>query len=61
MQIDSQIVEKHLLINKDAFCDGSLQKEVMKISTMTGVVHRMLEGIVESMNEVNLLIGEELN
>jgi len=58
---DSQIVEKHLLINKDAFCDGSLQKEVMKISTMTGVVHRMLEGIVESMNEVNLLIGEELN
>ena len=58
---DSQIVEKHLLINKDAFCDGSLQKEVMKISTMTGVVHRMLEGIVESMNEVNLLIDEELN
>ena len=58
---DFQIVEKHLLINKDAFCDGSLQKEVMKISSMTGVVHWMLEGIVESMNEVNLLIGEELN
>ena len=58
---DSQIVEKHLLINKDALCDGSLQKEVMKISSMTGVVHRMLEGIVESMNEVNLLIREEIN
>ena len=58
---DSQIVEKHLLINKDALCDGSLQKEVMKISSMTGVVHRMLEGIVESMNEVNLLILEEIN
>ena len=58
---DFQIVEKHLLINKDAFCDGSLQKEVMKISSMTGVVHWMLEGIVESMNEVNLLIDEELN
>ena len=58
---DFQIVEKHLLINKDAFCDGSLQKEVMKISSMTGVVHWMLEEIVESMNEVNLLIDEELN
>ena len=58
---DFQIVEKHLLINKDAFCDGSLQKEVMKIISMTGVVHWMLEEIVESMNEVNLLIDEELN
>ena len=58
---DSQIVEKHLLINKDAFCDGSLKTEVMKISSMTGVVHWMLEEIVESMNEVNLLIDEELN
>ena len=58
---DFQIVEKHLLINKDAFCDGSLKKEVMKISSMTGVVHWMLEEIVESMNEVNLLIDEELN
>ena len=58
---DFQIVEKHLLINKDAFCDGSLQKEVMKISSMSGVVHWMLEEIVESMNEVNLLIDEELN
>jgi len=50
-----------LLINKDAFCDGSLQKEVMKISSMTGVVHWMLEEIVGSMNDVNLLIDEELN
>ena len=58
---DFQIVEKHLLINKDAFCDGSLKTEVMKISSMTGVVHWMLEEIVESMNEVNLLIDEELN
>ena len=58
---DFQIVEKHLLINKDAFCDGSLQKEVMKISSMTGVVHWMLEEIVGSMNDVNLLIDEELN
>ena len=33
----------------------------MKISTMTGVVHWMLEEIVESMNTVNKLIGEELN
>ena len=58
---DFQIAEKHLLINKDAFCDRSLQKEVMKISTMTVVVHWMLEEIVESMNTVNILIGEELN
>ena len=58
---DFQISEKHLLINKDAFCDRSLQKEVMKISTMTVVVHWMLEEIVGSMNEVNLLIDEELN
>ena len=58
---DFQIVEKHLLINKDAFCDGTLQKEVMKISSMTGVVHWMLEEIVGSMNEVNILIDEELN
>ena len=58
---DFQIVEKHLFINKDAFCDGILQKEVMKISSMTGVVHWMLEEIVESMNTVNILIGEELN
>ena len=58
---DFQIVEKHILINKDPFCDRSLQREVMKISTMTGVVHWMLEEIVESMNTVNILIGEELN
>ena len=57
---DFQIVEKHILINKDPFCDRSLQTEVMKISTMTGVVHWMLEEIVESMNTLNLLIDEEL-
>jgi hypothetical protein len=33
----------------------------MKISSMTGAVHWMLEGIVESMNTVNMLIDEELN
>ena len=58
---DFQIVEKHILINKDPFCDRSLQREVMKISTMTGVVHWLLEEIVESMNTLNLLIDEELN
>ena len=57
---DFQIVEKHILINKDPFCDRSLQKEIMKISTMTNVVHWMLEEIVESMNTLNLLIDEEL-
>jgi len=56
-----QFVEKHMFINKDAFCKRSLQKEIMKISTMTGVVHWMLEEIVESMNTVNKLIDEELN
>ena len=57
---DFQIVEKHILINKDTFCDRSLQKEIMKISTMTNVVHWMLEEIVESMNTLNVLIDEEL-
>ena len=57
---DFQIVEKHILINKDPFCDRSLQKEIMKISTMTNVVHWMLEEIVESMNTLNVLIDEEL-
>ena len=57
---DFQIVEKHILINKDPFCDRSLQKENMKISTMTNVVHWMLEEIVESMNTLNVLIDEEL-
>ena len=32
----------------------------MKISTMTNVVHWMLEEIVESMNTLNVLIDEEL-
>ena len=57
---DFQIVEKHILINKDTFCDRSLQKEIMKISTMTNVVHWMLEEIVESMNTLYVLIDEEL-
>ena len=57
---DFQIVEKHILINKNPFCDRSLQKEIMKISTMTNVVHWMLEEIVESMNTLNVLIDEEL-
>ena len=57
---DFQIVEKHILINKESFCDRSLQKEIMKISTMTNVVHWMLEEIVESMNTLNVLIDEEL-
>ena len=57
---DFQIVEKHILINKDTFCDRSLQKEIMKISTMTNVVHWMLEEIVESMNTLSVLIDEEL-
>ena len=56
-----QFVETHMVINKDAFCQGTLQKEIMKISSMTGAVHWMLEGIVESMNTVNMLIDEELN
>ena len=58
---DFQFVETHMVINKDAFCQGTLQKEIMKISSMTGAVHWMLEGIVESMNTVNMLIDEELN
>lgn len=58
---DLKFIEKHMLINKNAFCEKSLQKEIMKISTMTGVVHWMLEGIVKSMNTVNILIDEELN
>ena len=58
---DLKFSEKHLLINKDAFCEKSLQKEIMKISTMTGVVHWMLEEIVKSMNTVNILIDEELD
>ena len=57
---DFQIVVKHILINKDTFCDRRLQKEIMKISTMTNVVHWMLEEIVESMNTLNVLIDEEL-
>ena len=57
---DFQIVEKHILINKDPFCDRSLQKEIMKISTMTAAVNKMLEMILESMSIVSSLIGEEI-
>ena len=49
-----------MVINKEAFCQGTLKKEIMKISSMTGVVHWMLERIMESMNIVNMLIEEEL-
>ena len=57
---DLNFVETHMVINKEAFCQGTLKKEIMKISSMTGVVHWMLERIMESMNIVNMLIEEEL-
>ena len=56
-----QFVERDMVINKDAFCQGTLKTEIMKLSSMTGTVYWMLEGIVESMNTVNMLIDEELN
>ena len=40
--IDLQIVEKDLFVNKKAFCSNALQKEVMKIISMTFVVKSML-------------------
>ena len=58
---DLQIVEKDLFVNKEAFCSNALQKEVMKIISMTSVVKRMLMQIVESMNEVDSLIDRELD
>lgn len=58
---DLKIVEKDLAINKNAFCNNTLRKEVMKIISMTSVVQRMLMQIVESMNEVDSLIYGELN
>ena len=58
---DFQSVVTHLVINKDAFCQGTLRKEIMKISGMTRNVYMMLVGILESMNAVNMLIDEELN
>ena len=58
---DLQIVEKDLFVNKEAFCSNALQKEVMKIISMTYVVKSMLMQIVESMNEVDSLIDRELD
>ena len=58
---DFQVVEKHFLMNKEVFCNNSMQKEIMKTISMTRVVHRMLQKIVESMNVVNELINKELN
>ena len=58
---DLQIVEKDLFVNKEAFCSNALQKEVMKIISMTSVVKSMLMQIVESMNEVDSLIDRELD
>ena len=59
--VDLKIVEKDLFVNKKAFCSNALQKEVMKIISMTSVVKSMLMQIVESMNEVDLLIDRELD
>jgi len=58
---DFQVVEKHFLMNKEVFCNNSMQKEIMKTISMTRVVHRMLQKIVESMNVVNELINKELD
>ena len=57
---DFEINEEHLVINKEAFSDGALKKEIMKISTMTAAVNKMLEMILESMSIVSSLIGEEI-
>jgi len=57
---DFQSVSTHMVINKDAFCQGTLRKEIMKISGMTRNVYKMLERILESMHEINMLIDEEL-
>ena len=57
---DFEINEEYLVINKQAFCNGSLKKEIMKISTMTAAVNKMLEMILESMSIVSSLIGEEI-
>ena len=51
----------HMVINKDAFCQGTLRKEIMKISGMTKIVYKMVKGIQASMNTVSGLIDEELN
>ena len=57
---DFKVVEKHFLMNEDVFCNQAMQKEIMKTISMTRVVHRMLQNIVDSMNAVNKLINEEL-
>jgi len=57
---DFQVAEKDFLMNRKVFCDNSIQKEIMKTISMTRVVHRMLQKIVESMNIVNELINKEL-
>ena len=54
-------VATHMIINKDAICQGALSKEIMKISGMTRNVYIMLTRILESMYAINMLIDEELN
>ena len=54
-------VATHMIINKDAICQGALRKEIMKISGMTRNVYIMLTRILESMYAINMLIDEELN
>ena len=54
-------VATHMIINKDAICQGALRKEIMKISGMTRNVYMMLARILESMYAINMLIDEELN
>ena len=57
----SQSSTAHMVINKDAFCQGTLRKEIMKISGMTKIVYKMVKGIQASMNTGSGLIDEELN
>jgi len=58
---DFQAVEKHFSMNREVFCDNSMQKQIMKTITMTRVVHSMLQKIVKSMDVVNELIIKELD
>jgi len=51
----------YMVINKDAFCQGTLRKEIMKINGMTKIVYKMVNGIKLSMNTVSGLIDDELN
>jgi hypothetical protein len=50
-----------LIMNKDPFCQGSLRRQIMKISGMTGSTHNQLINIVKSMNEISILIDLEIN